>query len=257
MYQLQLAHDEFLHLEKYKLNIYNVGDFLKAHGDTPRSLDFMGTLVVCLPSKFEGGVFHLENNIVQAAIDWSPMSSSLTQWAFFHGDTKHWIDEVSSGWKGVDKVMALILNEEGFETRVGFSYLESETCKVFIDRHTIPEMVIDGDIFDTYGGINGKQYHNILWIDPSGVEEHREAYIYYGNEHSLGYVYESVLLMVKNPNFFRQRLLRSVLVVILQVTMNLKFESFARFSVSNYSCNNKSNAILFSFLTFTDSDLLS
>lgn len=37
-----------------KVNMYGPGCFFKPHFDTPRSPDMFGTLVVCLPSTFQG-----------------------------------------------------------------------------------------------------------------------------------------------------------------------------------------------------------
>lgn len=46
-------------VEFYKLNIYSgPSDHFKAHVDTPRSETQIGSLVVALPSAFEGDVFH-------------------------------------------------------------------------------------------------------------------------------------------------------------------------------------------------------
>lgn len=40
--------------ELYKLNAYSAPAYFKPHVDTPRSVDQIGSLVVCLPSAFEG-----------------------------------------------------------------------------------------------------------------------------------------------------------------------------------------------------------
>jgi hypothetical protein len=51
-----LAHGAPVSLQPYKINIYGEGGFFKRHVDTPREVEKMiGTLVVCLPSKHEGG----------------------------------------------------------------------------------------------------------------------------------------------------------------------------------------------------------
>ncbi|KAI5250616.1 hypothetical protein E4T42_04907 [Aureobasidium subglaciale] len=73
--------------ELCKLNIYSgpSGRF-KAHVDTPRSETQIGSLVVCLPSEFEGG----------------KLSSSANQtpsihWAAFYSDCSHEVQEVTAG----------------------------------------------------------------------------------------------------------------------------------------------------------------
>ncbi|KAJ7222075.1 hypothetical protein B0H12DRAFT_1241125 [Mycena haematopus] len=42
--------DKFLKAEMYKLNVYGPGSFFKAHKDTPRSEDMIGSLVVIFPT---------------------------------------------------------------------------------------------------------------------------------------------------------------------------------------------------------------
>ncbi|KAK1743777.1 hypothetical protein QTG54_005374 [Skeletonema marinoi] len=41
--------------EQYSLNLYRTGGMFKKHKDTPRGDDMLGTLVICLPTLFEGG----------------------------------------------------------------------------------------------------------------------------------------------------------------------------------------------------------
>ncbi|KAI9328176.1 hypothetical protein BDR26DRAFT_874477 [Obelidium mucronatum] len=45
----------------HKLNVYGPEGFFKAHVDTPLSKDMFGSLVVCLPVAFEGGVLSISN----------------------------------------------------------------------------------------------------------------------------------------------------------------------------------------------------
>ena len=46
-----------IELVPYKLNVYGPGGFFKPHVDTPTDTEKMvGTVVVCWPSKFSGGV---------------------------------------------------------------------------------------------------------------------------------------------------------------------------------------------------------
>jgi hypothetical protein len=41
--------------ELYKLNVYREGGFFKAHKDTPRASNMIGSLVVALPAAHQGG----------------------------------------------------------------------------------------------------------------------------------------------------------------------------------------------------------
>ena len=44
-----------IYAELYKLNCYSQGDFFKAHKDTPRAANMLGSLVVNLPMVYSGG----------------------------------------------------------------------------------------------------------------------------------------------------------------------------------------------------------
>ncbi|KAI5236827.1 hypothetical protein E4T43_08378 [Aureobasidium subglaciale] len=88
--------------ELYKLNVYSgpSGRF-KAHVDTPRSETQIGSLIVCLPSEFEGGnlsTTHQENTV---EFDWSRSSSAnqtpSIHWAAFYSDCSHEVQEVTAG----------------------------------------------------------------------------------------------------------------------------------------------------------------
>ncbi|KAH0335327.1 hypothetical protein KCU81_g9046, partial [Aureobasidium melanogenum] len=88
--------------ELYKLNIYSrpSGKF-KAHVDTPRSETQIGSLVVCLPSEFEGGVLSVSHQANTVKFDWSASSSTnhmpCIQWAAFYSDCSHEVQEVTAG----------------------------------------------------------------------------------------------------------------------------------------------------------------
>ncbi len=88
---------EYLSIERYRLNMYSQGGMFKAHKDTPRDTEFIGTLVVCLPYAFTGGNLYLKNKNEQIKLEWDKNSDKLHQWVMFYGDVTHWIDEVTSG----------------------------------------------------------------------------------------------------------------------------------------------------------------
>ena len=50
-----------------KLNVYTERGFFKEHKDTPRANNFIGTLVLVLPSAFEGGELIVQNTNASAA----------------------------------------------------------------------------------------------------------------------------------------------------------------------------------------------
>jgi hypothetical protein len=88
--------------ELYKLNIYSgpSGKF-RAHVDTPRSEAQIGSLVVCLPSGFEGGILSVSHRENAVGFDWSASSSTdqapCIQWAAFYSDCCHEVQEVTAG----------------------------------------------------------------------------------------------------------------------------------------------------------------
>ncbi|KAL2871859.1 uncharacterized protein BJX67DRAFT_376715 [Aspergillus lucknowensis] len=69
-----------LRVESYKLNVYSGPSGLF----TPRSEDQIGSLVVCLPSKFAGGKFTVQHAGQSVEYDWSPLSDSTIKWAAFY-----------------------------------------------------------------------------------------------------------------------------------------------------------------------------
>ena len=78
--------------ELYKLNIYETGGHFQSHVDTPRGQGHFGTLIICLPNFFTGGILHIKN----IQYDWS-LNHSLLNWCAFYGDCHHVIDQVTSG----------------------------------------------------------------------------------------------------------------------------------------------------------------
>ncbi|CAI0646923.1 unnamed protein product [Colletotrichum noveboracense] len=88
-----------LRAELYNMNIYSgpSGKF-KAHVDTPRSSYQIGSLVVCLPMKHEGGELAVRHNEITHSFDWAENSKKPSiQWAAFYSDCEHEVFEVKSG----------------------------------------------------------------------------------------------------------------------------------------------------------------
>lgn len=86
--------------ELYKLNVYSgpSGHF-KAHVDTPRSNEQIGSLVVCLPSAHQGGQLDVRHQGQSMRFDWSMPETARPeiQWAAFYSDCEHEVMEVTSG----------------------------------------------------------------------------------------------------------------------------------------------------------------
>lgn len=86
--------------ELYKLNIYaGPSGRFKAHVDTPRSAEQIGSLVVCLPSIHEGGQLEVRHEGQTVNFDWGMPETARPeiQWAAFYSDCEHEVLEVTSG----------------------------------------------------------------------------------------------------------------------------------------------------------------
>ncbi|KAL2865967.1 2OG-Fe(II) oxygenase [Aspergillus lucknowensis] len=84
--------------ELYKLNVYSgPSGLFRKHVDTPRAANQIGSLVVCLPSKFTGGSLSVEHHGQKVNFDWSEKSNTVIQWAAFYSDCEHEIETITSG----------------------------------------------------------------------------------------------------------------------------------------------------------------
>lgn len=88
--------------ELYNLNIYAGGGHFVPHKDTPRGDDMLGTLVVCLPSRFSNGAFVVKHHGILHTYDWEEAIDRQTiphqiHWAAFFGDVDHQVERVWSG----------------------------------------------------------------------------------------------------------------------------------------------------------------
>ncbi|KAK5170395.1 uncharacterized protein LTR77_004982 [Saxophila tyrrhenica] len=100
----QGKHTRSIKAELYKLNVYSApaGKF-KAHVDTPRSKNQIGSLVVSLPALHKGGELAVRNAGKEMIFDWSSSAKSQTaakakvKWAAFYSDCEHEVYEVTSG----------------------------------------------------------------------------------------------------------------------------------------------------------------
>ncbi|KAF7329115.1 Fe2OG dioxygenase domain-containing protein [Mycena kentingensis (nom. inval.)] len=98
-----------LHAEMYKLNVYGPGSFFKAHQDTPRSSDMVGSLVVVLPTKHTGGALTLAHDAHTGTFNSSTLlglhassaaapAPAIAYCAFF-SDVVHAVEPVVSGYR--------------------------------------------------------------------------------------------------------------------------------------------------------------
>ncbi|KAF7288949.1 Fe2OG dioxygenase domain-containing protein [Mycena indigotica] len=94
--------DKSIKAELYKLNVYGPGSFFKAHKDTPRAGDMIGSLVVVLPTAHSGGALTLSHGDSSTSFDSGALladkPSSIAYAAFF-SDVTHAVEEVTSGYR--------------------------------------------------------------------------------------------------------------------------------------------------------------
>ncbi|RYP79365.1 hypothetical protein DL769_002989 [Monosporascus sp. CRB-8-3] len=85
--------------EPYKLLLYDGGSFFRRHKDSEKAPGMVGTLVVCLPARHDGGDVRLSHAGKSRVFATSPTSAyGLTALAWF-SDVTHEITEVTSGYR--------------------------------------------------------------------------------------------------------------------------------------------------------------
>ncbi|KAI7788131.1 2og-fe oxygenase family protein [Diaporthe eres] len=86
--------------ELYKLDVYaGPSGHFKAHVNTPRSTEQIGSLVVCLPCVHQGGQLEVRHEGRTMTFDWSMPETARPeiQWAALYSDCEHEVMEVTSG----------------------------------------------------------------------------------------------------------------------------------------------------------------
>jgi predicted 2-oxoglutarate/Fe(II)-dependent dioxygenase YbiX len=86
--------------ELYKLLVYEKGSFFAPHRDTEKTARMFGTLVICLPSRHEGGSLIVRHEGQTESFDFSNKESQFkTQYAAFYADCEHEIEPITSGYR--------------------------------------------------------------------------------------------------------------------------------------------------------------
>ncbi|KAE8137959.1 hypothetical protein BDV38DRAFT_245960 [Aspergillus pseudotamarii] len=87
-----------IYAELYKMNIYSgPSGLFRSHVDTPRSERQIGSLVVCLPARFQGGNLLVRHQGREVNFDWAAGSETTIQWAAFYSDCEHEIKTITEG----------------------------------------------------------------------------------------------------------------------------------------------------------------
>lgn len=122
---LQLDDDKFLSTVRYALNVYGPDGHFSRHVDTPLGSTHVGSLVIALPSRFEGGEFFVrhENNTTRFCMQPSFPSTQerlALPWVAFFNDCEHRIEPVISGYR-MTITYHLYVTEIGFTDQVASS----------------------------------------------------------------------------------------------------------------------------------------
>lgn len=84
----------------YKLLVYEKGSFFAPHRDTEKAERMFATLVICLPSKHDGGTLIVSHDGQTRRIDFGGEGSRFqTQYAAFYADCQHEVRPVTSGYR--------------------------------------------------------------------------------------------------------------------------------------------------------------
>lgn len=80
-----------------KLTIYGPGEFFKAHQDTEKSADMIGTLVVLLPSRFSGGSLRVDRQGEKIEFRRTAKAAAQLEILGFYADCHHEVRPIKSG----------------------------------------------------------------------------------------------------------------------------------------------------------------
>jgi hypothetical protein len=133
----------------YNLNVYKRGGHFVSHKDTPRGSDMLGTLVVCLPSRFRYGAFVVKHHGVFQTYDWGQVISDQAQpscihWAAFFGDVDHQIERV---WGGLRVTLTYLIRRSSTASNAlpetgrdpGNTLVRHKLRALLDDRHFLAE----------------------------------------------------------------------------------------------------------------------
>lgn len=97
----------------YKMHIYQAGGHFEEHMDTPHAPNHIATLVMCLPSAFEGGELVVQDGeeskvyaLQQNEIDKDKSYWPSIPWVAFYTDCKHRVNPVTFGTRVLTLVQA-------------------------------------------------------------------------------------------------------------------------------------------------------
>ncbi|HUY31156.1 MAG TPA: 2OG-Fe(II) oxygenase [Pirellulales bacterium] len=98
--KLEFGIGEEVSHQLYKLLVYEKGSFFAPHRDSEKTPGMFATLVVCLPSRHEGGTLIVNHDGQTKKIDFGGADSEFkTHYAAFYADCQHEITPVTDGYR--------------------------------------------------------------------------------------------------------------------------------------------------------------
>lgn len=133
--QLAPADPNPISAELYALNIYGRDGHFRPHKDTPRGDDMLGTLIVCLPSRFSAGQLVVHHRGAFEVFDWGreideQPAPNRVRWAAFFGDVDHAVERV---WWG-SRVTVSYLLRRGQGAVLGHASGSEQTERLLAQR---------------------------------------------------------------------------------------------------------------------------
>ncbi|KAK2858494.1 hypothetical protein FQN49_004680 [Arthroderma sp. PD_2] len=86
-----------IRVDPYKLLLYEEGAFFLSHQDSPKADGMFATLIVCLPTKHEGGEIVLKHDNRSLFFESSTTSSAGFSYAAWYSDVFHEIQPITAG----------------------------------------------------------------------------------------------------------------------------------------------------------------
>ena len=83
----------------YKLLLYEPGSFFKPHKDSEKAPGMVATMVICLPSKHEGGNVHLSHIGKEHIFETGPSSDFKMTSLAWYSDVTHEVKPLTSGYR--------------------------------------------------------------------------------------------------------------------------------------------------------------
>ncbi|EJT45504.1 hypothetical protein A1Q1_05950 [Trichosporon asahii var. asahii CBS 2479] len=128
-----------LRAEPYKLNAYGPGGLFKAHRDTPKSNDHVGTITMCLPSTFTGGDLVVRHAGVTCRSDWSNLKDEIG-WMFLYSDCEHEVLSVESGTRITIAYDVFAADkQQNYSEDGALKALEQALKEAYADKDFLPE----------------------------------------------------------------------------------------------------------------------